>query len=258
MKRFVAALLLLVSPVALAADLAPHRAVYSLALDPQRSGDVTSADGTMALEVLDTCDGWASRQRMQINVQSREGQAISIVTDYTTWESKDGLRLRYRLRNQTEGAVTQEIIGEARLDSAGGRGVATYTAPEEFTRPLPAGTLFPTAHTRALIAAAQRGQRILSAPLFDGTSEDGALNSTTTLLSSAPARAVALFPALSTLPSWRVSIAFFDDGDDSGTPDSTMAMRYWANGVASEMKIDFGEFGLLGTMGELQILPGGC
>ncbi len=258
MTRVAATLLLLVSSVAGAAELASHRAVYELDLDPLRSGEVSAADGTMAVEVLDTCDGWASRQRMEISVQTREGQAMSIVTDYTTWESRDGLTLRYRLRNTTDGAVAQEIVGDARLERAGGPGEAHYSVPEESTRALPAGTLFPTAHTQALIAAARRGQRLLVAPLFDGTSDEGALNSTTTLLSGAQPRAVPRFPALSSLPSWRVSVAFFDDGEDSGTPDSTMAMRYWENGVADEMKIDFGDFSLRGVMRELQLLPSGC
>src|SRR5579885_3481156 len=61
-----AALLALLTPAlpARATDMAAHRAIYELHLENSRSGDITQASGTMAYEVQDVCDGWATRQRL--------------------------------------------------------------------------------------------------------------------------------------------------------------------------------------------------
>jgi hypothetical protein len=56
-------------------------------------------------------------------------------------------------------------------------------------------------------------------------------------------------------------IAFFEPGQQGGasTPGYEVSLRYWANGVADEMKMDFGEFIVNGQMLELALAPsGGC
>ena len=40
----------------------------------------------MGYEVIDACDGWAVRQRLQMTVTNRDGQDIEMVSDYATWE----------------------------------------------------------------------------------------------------------------------------------------------------------------------------
>ncbi len=37
-----------------------------------------------------------------------------------------------------------------------------------------------------------------------------------------------------------------------------MGLRYFENGVADELKMEFGDFSVNGRMEELAILPGGC
>ena len=243
---------------ALAADLAGHRALYRLTLDPQSGSAVQSAEGTMAFEVLDACDGWAVRQRLALKMIASDGQANDLVSEYATFESKDGLTLRYRLRQSSQGAVSSEISGEATLERAGGPGIARYTLPTEDTRPLPPGTLFPMAHTMAALAAARRGERIMTAPLFDGTNDDGVQDSTTTILSAAPARPVDRFPALSALASWRMNVAFFAVASATGAPDYEVTLRYWENGVADELRMNFGDFAVDGKMEKFELVPGGC
>lgn len=256
-RLFAAALAAAFCLPALAADLASHRALYRLTLDPQRAQGITAAEGTMAFEVLDACEGWAVRQRLMLKMTARDGQENELISEYATFESKDGLTLRYRLRQSSQGAVSSEVAGEARLEREGGPGEARYTLPTEDVRPLPPGTLFPQAHTMAAIAAARRGDRIMAVPLFDGTSPDGVQDSTTTILSAAPARPVERFPALSPLASWRMSVAFFDVGG-TGAPDYEVSLRYWENGVADELKMDFGDFAVDGKMTEFELVRGGC
>ena len=128
-----AALLIGTTPVG-AADwgvpLAAHRALYQLTLDQARGAEVSGASGTMAYEVLDACDGWATRQRLQMTVTNQDGQDIQMLSDYTTWESKDGLSMRFRMRQMTDAAVTSEVAGEAKLERPGGPGRCRSTHAE--------------------------------------------------------------------------------------------------------------------------------
>lgn len=258
-RLFVAVLATALCLPALAADLAAHRALYRLSLHPQSGQALTEAEGTMAFEMLDACEGWAVRQRLVLKLTTRDGQESEMVSEYATFESKDGLSLRYRLRQGAQGATSSEIAGEARLARDGSGGQARYTLPAEDTRTLPPGTLFPQAHTRAALAAAERGDRIMAVPVFDGTSAEGAQETAATILSAAPPRPVERFPALSPLRSWRMSVAFFEPGEgDTGTPDYEATLRYWENGVADELTMDFGDFAVDGKMAELELLPGGC
>lgn len=234
--------------------MAAHRALYRLSLDGTPTGDVVGAGGTMAYEVQDACDGWASRQRLEMTIVNHDGQDIQMLSDYATWESKDGLSFRFRMRQTTEGAVSTETEGSAKLTRTGGPGTVTYTRPTKSTEALPAGTLFPMHHTEALIAAAEAGKRFLAVPVFDGTVPSGAQDSFIVILDRKPA-GPAPFPGLAHLASTRVNIAFFDRKPSALTPDYNVAMRYWANGVAADLRMDFGDFVMSGKLTELKLLP---
>lgn len=240
-----------------AVPLAAHRALYQLVLEQARGNDVAGASGTMAYEVLDACDGWATRQRLEMTVTNREGQDVQMLSDYTTWESKDGLSMRFRMRQTTDTAVTSEVAGEASLERTGGPGEVRYSIPESTTKPLPAGTLFPTAHTEAILAAARAGKKFITLPLFDGTGEKGAQDSTVAIVHwDAPKPSK--WPELSPLSSGRVHVAFFDRDAGSQQPDYEVGMRYWDNGIADDLSMDFGDFVMKGTLTELNVLRPGC
>ena len=155
------------------AGLAAHRALYDLTLANSRDNDVIAARGTMGYEVTDACDGWAVRQRLRMTITNADGQDIEMASDYATWESKDGLKFRYHMRQTTDTAVTSQTDGEAFLQKPGSPGEAHYTSPHDSTSKLPAGTVFPMAHTAAIIAAARDKKHFLALPLFDGTDENG-------------------------------------------------------------------------------------
>ena len=242
--------------------MAAHRAAYRLSFDKSRdNSDVARAEGVMLFEVLDACDGWASRQRLTMRLQDRDGQTIETASDYSTWESKDGRRLRFSLTQMTAGAVSNRIAGEATLQPDG-TGSATYEQPKPGQETLPAGTLLPMAHTIRAIEAARAAQRILNVPLMDGTSEDGAQESTTILsLWRREAEAQPRFPLLANQESGRMRIAFFgkdNNGGGASSPDYEVGLRYYANGVADELNMDFGEFAVNGRLETLEALPGGC
>ena len=248
-----------VVPAQGAAAMAAHRAAYRLVLDRARpDGQVSTASGAMLFEVRDACDGWTTRQRLSLRINDRAGDTVETASDYSTWESKDGRRLRFTLTQSAQGAVTQRISGEATLDGDKG-GTVSYEQPETQQVTLPPGTLLPMAHTIRTLALAQAGDKMLVTPLFDGTSDDGAQDSTTLLQAWTPAPGTARYPLLA-LPSARMRIAFFNRGSaaGAGTPEYEVGLRYYANGVADEMKMDFGDFVLDGKLEELEALPHDC
>ncbi len=242
------------------APLAAHRALYTLKLDTGGNGtgsDVVGASGRMGYEVLDACDGWATHQQLDMTVVNTDGQNVHMVSDYTTWEAKDGLSFRFHTRQTTDDAVTSQIDGDARLDAPGGAGTAHYTSPKDMTKPLPTGTLFPMAHTAALLAAARAGKKFVALPLFDGTSENGAEDTSVVVLDTKPPEATP-YPMLSALPSARVHLAFFERTPSSITPDYEVSMRYWENGVADALRMDFGDFVMDAKLSDLKIQPRRC
>ena len=238
-----------------------HRAAYKLTLDRARdNSDIAEARGVMLYEVLDACDGWATRQRFSLVLTDRDGQEVDTGSDYSTFETKDGLRLRFSLTQTTQGAVTSRVAGEAEITPEGG--VVRYTDPEPKEEALPRGTMLPMMHTIQSLAAARRGERLLVTPLLDGTSAEGAQDSTTVISPWQGPQANARFPDLAALGSARMRVAFFDRNDTSGggasAPDYEVGLRYWENGVADELKMDFGDFVVDGRMEELSLHPGGC
>ncbi len=264
---FAAAFLLLPASGALAVDIAAHKAEYKLTMEKERGGDIAGGTGKMVYEVIDACDGWAVQQRLTMNLVNREGQNITMISDYTTFESKDGLSMRFKMHQTTDDAVTSEVAGDASLERKGGAGTVTYSSPEASTMKLPEGTLFPTAHTEAIIAAAEKGSKFIALPLFDGSSQGGAQDSSVAI-NSWPTQpnepSISKFATdkalpLATMPSGHVHIAFFDHDATTGQqPDYEVGMRYWANGIADGLSMDFGDFVMSGTLAALTVPKPGC
>ncbi len=237
--------------------LAAHRALYTLTLGSAKSGDVIAAHGTMAYEVTDACDGWAVRQLLRMTITNQDGQDVVMSSDYTTWEAKNGLKFRYHVKQMTDEAVTSQTDGEASLTKTGGPGEAHYTSPHETTAALPAGTLFPMMHTSAIIAAARDKKRFLALPLFDGTDDSGVEDSFIVILNWTPP-SPSKWPLLATLPSTRVHLSFFDHQPTGMMPTYEVGMRYWENGVADDMQMDFGDFVMNAKMDEFKPQPKHC
>ena len=238
-------------------QMAAHRAVYQLKLGGSPKGDVVAATGTMAYEVIDACDGWTTQQRLSMDVTNNDGQTVRMISDYSTWEAKNGSRLRFRVRQTTDTAVTMQLAGEADVGANGAVGAIHYTQPKPTTLPMAAGTLFPMAHTAHIMALAQSGQKFITLPLFDGSSDSGA-EDTFVVVTGSLTPATAKYPSLSRLASDNVNVSFFDHDSNGEQPDYAVAMRYWTNGVADDLNMNFGDFSMKGTLAEFTPAPHAC
>jgi hypothetical protein len=243
------------------ARMVAHRAAYRLDLAEARNSGITAVRGAMVFDVQDACEGWATRQRMTMTVVDRDGQEVETVSDYATYEAKDNSRLRFSLTQSTGGAVSQRVAGEAEL-KADGTGLVRYAEPAGREEALPAGTMLPTRHTVLAIETARAGRRLIAAPLFDGTSDEGPQDTTTIISAWTPRPDGApRFPLLADLGVARMRIAFFERGagtSGASQPEYEVGLRYYENGIADDLVMDFGEFAIRGSLLELTSAPGGC
>jgi hypothetical protein len=249
-------LLLFGVPVAASAmELAAHRAFYRLTLDSTENSGVTNAAGAMDYEVIDGCQGWATQQRLDMTVLDREGGDTHTVSDYSTWESKDGQTFRFRITQSTND--DREVrAGWAELPP-GKPGFAVYTQPDPRRVTLPPGTVFPMAQTEAVLAAAHKGQMFVSLPVFDGTATN-AVENTFAVITSHGQTVPSTFAPLSKIPSLFVHMGYFDTDTTELLPDTLLAMRYWDNGVADSLVMDFGNFTMSGKLAQFKLLPHHC
>ncbi len=239
-----------------AAEIAPHRALYLMTLGSARNNSgVVDARGTMDYEWGETCDGWTIEQRYRLKMRYAETPDVDIISSFVTWESKDGLRYRFNQKQTRNGEVDQEIRGEARLDGPGRGGVAEFSKPKLQTLKLEPSVMFPSAHTMLLIDAAHEGENFISRLVFDGATDENAVQVSAAIgvkLTSDPV-AAARNPLLQR-PGWRIRLAFFPVDANAEKPDYELGMRLLDNGVSQDMVIDYGEYSIRAKLDDIEPL----
>ncbi|WP_165772254.1 cell envelope integrity EipB family protein [Niveispirillum lacus] len=226
-----------------AIDIAPHKATYRLTLDHARlQSGITDVSGQMTFSWNDACDGWTIDQRFQVRFSYAEGEDMNLITNYATWEAKDGSAYRFNVRKLVNGEVDEELSGGATLDGRDG-GNVRYDKPESRTMPLKAGTMFPTAHTLRVLKQAGSQENLFSVPVFDGAEAEGAspVNTIVGKLRS-PAAMKVKDADLLAAKAWQVSLAFFPINPGEPLPDYETNMVLQENGVVRSMLVDYGDF----------------
>jgi len=113
--------------------------------------------------------------------------------------------------------------------------------------------------------AAQSGERILEASVFDGGDEADAVYDTATVIRSGEEGRPGAPPlereGLSALPdatdrtAWRLVISYFESGGDGGesVPDYELTFTMLDNGISYDVAFDYGAFTLAGELTELTL-----
>ncbi len=238
--------------------LTPHRVLYrvSLASTSAASG-ITGADGATVYRFADGCDGWTVEKQTYLRLRYEGGREVESTWTFVSWESKDGLRYRFRTRHVRDGETVEVLHGTAALEGRGGAGVVRFFKPADTTIDLPAGTLFPTEHLRALITAAGGGKSPFARVVFEGTSleEPEEISAVMGKLAARERKALADAAGLADVPAWRMRLAFFPLTSRAAVPAFEIDVHYRADGIAGDMRQDFGDFVLDMTPGEIEILP---
>jgi len=242
------------------ANLASHRAAYSLSLGAAKITGVSAIDGAMSVDWQETCDGWTMAQRMRFRVFDADGESMDNDITFSSWEARDGLSYRFTMRTLRNGEVADELRGRATLAGAGKGGKAVFTEPENEVLELPPGTMFPTEHTLQLIDRMKQGERNFTRMVFDGATVDGAMDVNAVM--GAPLAPDAgnadkrIAGELLTSQSWRVRLAFFRTDDQRGTePEYETSMRLFANGVGLDFLFDYHEFSIKARLERLEAVP---
>ncbi|MFQ5763560.1 MAG: EipB family protein [Rhodospirillales bacterium] len=271
-----------------AAALVPHRAVYRMSLASARSGSgLSGAKGLMLYRFADACDHWAVETNIYLELRYAEGPDARIAWSFAALEAKDGSSYRFRLRHERDGKPVESLKGTARIDAAGGAGTASFedsgpSKPPQ-TMDLAAGTLFPTRHLVAVLAAARAGERFLPKTVFDGASLDNPYRVTATIgaarqeagqearqeagsaagakgkeqqAPNAPGPLGKLLDAagLEAGPAWPVRLAFFPARSRRPEPEFEIGVDYRADGIAERVEQDYGEFVIDMAPAEFEVL----
>lgn len=236
------------------ADFAPHRALYSMSLGEIKSDSgIVDVEGRMAFEWREDCDGWIVEQRYAVRYFGATSTVHETDTTFSTWESKDGKRYRFFVTNKPGGSVPPKIEGFASHPGKQGSGMARFTVPEETDFELPGNVLFPSAHTFAMIDVALAGGKFFAAPMFDGSEIEGP-TSVSAVVGKERAKPGADDPLLRGR-HWPVRMAFFDADSETSEPDYEMSATMHANGIASGLVLDYGDFTVEVTLKTLEALP---
>jgi hypothetical protein len=241
---------------AVAAELAPHRALYTVSLDRADSeSGVTGASGTMVYEMTETCEAWNVEQRYRLKMGYSESPDVTIASALESAEAKNGLRYHFE-HKETRSGEDEEIAGTAKLDGDKKGGAVAFEKPADKKIKLPAGVLFPTAHTAALIDKAAAGDNFVSKQVFDGAAADeSVLVSAVIGAAVEPDPELAKKSALLNRPGWRVRLAFFPPDQKAEKPDYEISMVLLDNGVSRDMVIDYGDYALRAKLDDIEALP---
>lgn len=256
---------------------ASHRAFYALSLDrSSNSSDLAAVEGGFGFEWVMGCQGYTVQQHAEIRYIRNDGEVQDFGWNFVAWEAKNGSRYRFTMRKTRFGEIHDEIKGDARA-LADGRIKVVFSLPEAKEVLLPEGTLFPSAHTLALIKAAHNQERHFLRQVFDGTEfqEAAEINALigdlnpdpeaipTPLQASAPkeeesdsAEAVTIDAELLAQPAWPVTLAFFPPSSRGGSlPDHEQHLQVQPNAVVRSLLLDYGRFRIRAALTRLKAVP---
>ncbi len=240
-----------------AAELVPHRAIYSVKLGSVRANaGVVDVRGAAKLVLEKTCDGWIMTEEITMEMGTAAGGIINQDTRVAGWESLDGTSYRFAVRNVT-GRQVEGFKGEARLGAAGKPGRATFKVPPGKTVALPEGTLFPAGYTAWLIERALAGDRQAPGTVFDGADAQG-LRTVIAFIGprvESGRHGKKGLGALVQRPGWNIRLAYYPLDSRAAAPEFEIEVLQLDNGVAPRLVLDYPQMTVIMTMEKIETIP---
>ena len=249
------ALVLLVSGLAPASAeaLLPHRAGYQLALDATKSSHrLDGATGRIDYEMRgDACEGYTVKMRQTSTLDSGEGDPVRADMVSTSWEDGTGASYRFKTRDQLDGDTKSDVDAQAARGDNGTL-VVKITKPEARTVELKGRILMPTEHVVRVLAAAAAGESLFEAKVYDGSTDGTKLYNTLSVIgrpSTDESKLLAAAkPTLGGHTFYPVSVSYYDVEKNTSAPEYVMTLSLYDNGVIGDLKIDYGDFALRGSL----------
>ncbi len=239
--------------------LAPHRAIYELALATTRGGaGVSAVVGRMAYDLTGSvCEGYTQTMRFVTRMTNQSGNTVVTDLRSSTWEDGQGKRFRFDSSQYRDDKVTEATVGEAARGNADNDVKVELTKPAKKSVSVSSRVHFPVQHTIALLAAAKAAKSAFRAELYDGSEKGEKVYDTVAAIGRIQApggnRKLPLVKnaeRLDELKGWPVSIAYFElgTGAQDGVPVYELSFLMFENGVSRKLYIDYGEFALQGEL----------
>ncbi|MGU3493546.1 cell envelope integrity EipB family protein [Xanthobacteraceae bacterium A53D] len=244
---------------AAAQGLLPHRVGYAMALDASRaSGKLDRASGRIDYEIRgDACEGYTVNMRQSSELDSGEGQAVKSDMASTSWEDGAGKSYQFKTRDMVNGRARSDVDAEANRQDNGDLKVKVVK-PKAATVDLKGGYLLPTEHVVRTLDAAAKGETLMEAKVFDGSTDGTRVYNTLAVIGKASTDTSKLFEgakaSLAGHSFYPISVSYYDPEKNDGTPDYVMSFSLYDNGVIGDLKIDYGDFALRGTMTAFEVL----
>ena len=249
------------SYTALPAFTEPYRKGWQLALE--QINEAGGIDGRMVFEFTGSaCDGYSLNMRMVTQMTDSQGQTNLTDLRSSTWEQGDGKKFRFQSAQYLNEKLGDVTMGRAVRAAPQEAVKVKLSQPARAELDLSGRIFFPTQHSIALIEKALEGQSVFQARIYDGSEKGRKVYETTAFIGSKvkPGSDTGrLEPAakeknLGELPSWPVSIGYFEPTTGDLTPSYQIDFRLYENGVSRELLIDYGDFSIHGTLTSLEYL----
>lgn len=236
--------------------LRSHEATYSMKelrkFDRSWSG-IERAGGDLRYRFQNVCDGWTVEHQSSLTMEFDNARRSQMEYNYTSWEARDGKRLRFHSRMKENGELTESFSGDARFEQ--GKGVVVYAQPDGRRENLPADTIFPTTHLLETLTHAEQGEVVFSAPYFDGSGEDTFFNVDAVMV---PFKGKPLHKVKDTTlapsPTWEMQLSFHKADSQNSVAETQIGARYRKDGIATRLVQDYGDLVLVGDLVELTYL----
>jgi hypothetical protein len=241
-------------------QLVSHKAIYDLSLiEGVGTKTPASASGKIAFEFSSACEGYVQTLRQVVDMQPQEGERRLSETRSTTFEDVKGVDFRFNTAASQVGKGEQ-VDGRAARDARGMVAVAlSRPKPYKFSFSVEDGVSFPTQHIANVIAAAQRGEKVYLARVYDASDDGRKIYDVTAIIGKAeegpdPDRG-ARAAGLRGLRRWPVALAYFPTDVRDGLPDYVLSFNLYENGVSTRLKLDYGDFALTGELTNIEFPP---
>jgi EipB-like len=243
--------------------LAPHRAVYELALGNTGAGsNVTDIRGQLVYDFQGSvCQGYTLNTRLVTEVFDRDGKPALNDIRTESWEDGQGKRFRFSTSQYSNSKLTESTKGTAhRAAHNQDIIIVDLEKPKRASLTLNGKILFPAQHSATALKAALAGQNRLQADVYDGSEKGAKVYETTTIIGaplelSANAQLPAIKNAglLDSIPSWPVVMSYYDQGPKKdGLPTYEISFRMYSNGVSRKLRLDYGTFSLDGELSSIE------
>jgi hypothetical protein len=243
--------------------LAPHRAVYDLALGRTReTAQVAAVRGRILYDFNgNACDGYTLQFRQVSELDTGEGKKSTSDLRSTTWEGGDAKQFKFTSQNFLNQKLVDTVDGHA---EHGATTTVDLAKPEHKVLDIDAAVVFPTQHMVRIIEAARAGKTILDFPVFDGSDTGEKVYDTLTVIGRKLGvddrkhdDAAAAEPKLAGVARWPVTISYFEKGkspkNTEQTPAYAIGFELYENGVSRALTLDYNDFIVTGKLSSLEI-----